>query len=316
MATTHISFGTEPTNDIIAKNTLTTIEQFDQEINEPEVKSCCHDQCCFCFNQWWNVKYSHQRRIVHIVEKTAFHVGIIILVLIDCVLVIAELMLDFILLSQKCDNKAEHGGSGGEKEYPKLELAIEILHYGSIFLLAIFVVEVCIKIYAFGKKWWNFRNKKMEWLDATIVIVSFVIDIYFLHQSNVIAEISLLFITFRLWRIVRIINSVAQSIRTQDETSKKHLATTYLQIVELLLNVSNKKTEAASELRQDLTKQNFDNIIEKFNSMDQLCRSILTHCPKPTSKNAVTDIAQNLQDALEQIRLTSTKLGIKNQTKH
>ena len=51
-------------------------------------------------------------------------------------------------------------------------------------------------------------------------------------------------------------------------------------------------------------------MIEKFNSIDQLCRSILKHCPKPSSRNAVTDIAQTLQEALEQIRLTSSTLGV------
>jgi hypothetical protein len=70
-----------------------------------------------------------------------------------------------------------------------------------------FVIEVLIKIYAFGKKWWDIREKKMEWLDALIVIVSFIVDMYFINRPNVIAEISLLFISFRLWRIVSIRSS-------------------------------------------------------------------------------------------------------------
>ncbi len=82
------------------------------------------------------------------------------------------------------------------------------------------------------------------------------------------------------------------------------------------MNVSNKKTEVASELRQELTRENVEKIIEKFTSIDESCRSILTHCPNPSSRNAVTDIAQHLQDALEQIRLTSSTLSISNQSKH
>ena len=163
-----------------------------------------YDSNSSCLIRWWNGQFKHQRAIVHLVERTMFHVGIIVLVLIDCLLVVGELMLDFIYLSEKCDRNRTKHSNGGEEDAGnhQLELAIEILHYASIGLLAIFVLEVLVKIYGFGKKWWNIRQKKMEWLDALIVIVSFVIDIYFLRRPNVIAEISLLFISFRLWRIV------------------------------------------------------------------------------------------------------------------
>lgn len=73
-----------------------------------------------------------------------------------------------------------------------------------------------------------------------------------------------------------------------------------------------KKTDVASELRYELTTANFDRVIDKFSSIDRSCREILTHCQKPSSRNAVTDIAQNLQDTLEQIRLSSLELSIKD----
>ncbi|CAF1328977.1 unnamed protein product, partial [Rotaria sordida] len=114
---------------------------------------------------------------------------------------------------------------------------------------------------------------------------------------------------------IRIINSVAQSIRSQDESAKKNLANTYLQVIELLLNVSTKKTDVTSELRHELTRENFDKIIEKFTSIDQTCRTVLTQCQKPSSRNAITDIAQGLQETVEQIRLTSSTLGITNKKK-
>lgn len=201
MAKAESPFAVDLSPGHISRNTLTTLDQFDEELNEPESDGCCRDRCCSCFNRWWNVKFPHQRAIMHTVEKTAFHIGVIVLVLLDCVLVIGELMLDFIYLNQKCSHKPKNAGAE-EETNPGLKLAIEILHFGSIALLAIFVIEVLTKIYAFGKKWWNFRSKKMEWLDATIVIVSFTVDVYFIKGESVIAEISLLFISFRLWRIV------------------------------------------------------------------------------------------------------------------
>ena len=180
---------------------MSTISEMNEEPAK-EVETCCDRNCCSCFSHWWNWKFAHQRFIAHTVEKTAFHIVIVVLVLFDCVLVVGELLLDFILLNEQCDrkNKTEHGHD--DSSHSNLELAIEILHYGSILLLGFFVFEVTVKIYAFGKKWWNIREKKMEWLDALIVIVSFVVDIYFLQNPNVIGEISLLFISFRLWRIV------------------------------------------------------------------------------------------------------------------
>lgn len=184
----------------LSRNTRTAIEQLDEEPNEAEHTSC--------LDRWWHVVPNHQRAIVHIVETTIFHVAIVILVLVDCILVIGELMLDFILLNQKCGNKTKAVTEAHDDgKHNKLELAIEILHFASIVLLGIFVLEIMIKIYAFGKKWWNFREKKMEWVDAIIVIVSFVIDVTLLRTQSVIAEISLLFISFRLWRIVSIFNS-------------------------------------------------------------------------------------------------------------
>ena len=104
---------------------------------------------------------------------------------------------------------------------------------------------------------------------------------------------------------------MAQSIRSQDETAKKHLASTYVKVVESLLNVLAKKTEATVQLRQNLTEANVKQVIDNFSGIDDLCRSIVEHCPKPSSRNAVTDLAHNLEEALEKIRLTSSTLGVK-----
>jgi hypothetical protein len=112
-----------------------------------------------------------------------------------------------------------------------------------------------------------------------------------------------------------IIKGVAQSVRSKDEQARKHLTSAYTQIIEVLLNVSVKKTDVASELRQDLTIENFDKIIEKFTSIDQSCRSILTDCLTTSSRNALPEIAQNLQETLKQLRLSSSKLSLTSESK-
>ena len=112
-----------------------------------------------------------------------------------------------------------------------------------------------------------------------------------------------------------IVPGVAQSVRSKDEQGKKHLISTYIQIVELLLEVSAKKTHVATELRQNFTMEGYDKLLERFTSVDQSCRTILAHCETPTSKSALADMTQNLQETLEQIRLSSTKLNLTNHSK-
>ncbi len=69
------------------------------------------------------------------------------------------------------------------------------------------------------------------------------------------------------------------------------------------------------ELRQDLTIENFDKIIEKFTSIDQSCRSIFADCQTPSARHTLTDITQNLQETLKQIRSSTSTLSLKSQSK-
>ena len=99
-----------------------------------------------------------------------------------------------------------------------------------------------------------------------------------------------------------IILGVAQSVRSKDEQGKKHLIQTYIQIIELLLNVSLKKTEVASELRRDFSTENFDEILERFSSLDQSCQTILAQCHATPSKTALANVTHNIQETLEHVR--------------
>ena len=99
-------------------------------------------------------------------------------------------------------------------------------------------------------------------------------------------------------------------MRSKDKEDKKHLAKMYTEVVELLLSVSDKKTQAAGELRNYLTTENFDKMVKQFTSIDRLCHSILQHCPKPSSTHAVADVAQHLDTALKRTRLASERLSV------
>ncbi len=80
------------------------------------------------------------------------------------------------------------------------------------------------------------------------------------------------------------------------------MATTYLQVIELLLDILQRKTNVTLELRHDMTSENFENVLEYFEEIDQSFSKILQNCPHPSSLTSVTDIAHHLQDALQKIQ--------------
>lgn len=188
------------TSEYIPESNLALLEKLKQNTGEISDRGCClyfNNSCCKILAKWWNVHYKLQHRIIHIVEQTLFHALIILLIIIDCLLVIGELVLDYIKIGKYCQLNSENEGA-----LHKIELAIEIFHYTSLGILSFFLLELAVKIYAFGRHWWNPHHKKMEWLDAIIVIVSFTIDLVTLFVNSYYAELALLFITLRLWRFV------------------------------------------------------------------------------------------------------------------
>ncbi len=109
---------------------------------------------------------------------------------------------------------------------------------------------------------------------------------------------------------------MAQSIRSQDETKKEHVASTYIQVIELLLTISEKKTITILELCHEMKSQSFENFIEKFTRIDQQCRYMIEHCPRPSSLNSVTDITHHLQAAIEQVRRASLTMNGTDKNEH
>ncbi|CAF3348098.1 unnamed protein product [Rotaria socialis] len=180
-------------------------------------------------------------------------------------LTIAWFVLDFIALKKSCDSKTiSHATQkhNNEDERDYIELAAEIIEYCSMALLSLFLVEVLIKIYVFGRHWWNFQEKRMEWLDAIVVIAAFAFGLATMHRQDLFAGIPLLFISLRLWRIIEIINSVAQTVQSEEEIRKKHLVDSYHHLIEELLNILEKKTLTISDVGPEMTRETYDETLE------------------------------------------------------
>ena len=78
----------------------------------------------------------------------------------------------------------------------------QVLHYISIGILGIFMIEITVKLFAFRL---DFFKSKMEVFDAIIVVVSFVLDIVYASAEGIESAVGLLVI-LRLWRVARILN--------------------------------------------------------------------------------------------------------------
>eukprot|EP00794_Sanderia_malayensis_P009968 gene9968-10991_t len=169
-----------------------------------------------------------RKRLDELIHTQRFQIIVIILVLIDSATVIAILIIDTTVKDEH--NHAAH-------------LTTEILHFISICILAIFLVEITVKLFALGLR---FFKHKMELFDAFIVITSFVLDVVMLHEAGTAAEIIIL---FRLWRVTRIVNGMIMSVKKKSEKEKRHLVCRNEELTEQVEQSQMKITAQKKEIK-------------------------------------------------------------------
>uniref|UniRef100_A0AC11BU82 Hydrogen voltage gated channel 1 n=1 Tax=Ovis aries TaxID=9940 RepID=A0AC11BU82_SHEEP len=125
-----------------------------------------------------------------------FQVIIICLVVLDALLVLAELVLDLRIIQPDKNNYAPR-----------------VFHYMSLAILTFFMTEIFFKILVFRLE---FFHHKFEILDAIVVVISFILDIVLLFREHEFEALGLL-ILLRLWRVARIINGIIISVKTRSE---------------------------------------------------------------------------------------------------
>ncbi|XP_071849125.1 voltage-gated hydrogen channel 1-like isoform X2 [Apostichopus japonicus] len=188
-----------------------------------------------------------REKLQSILRSQQFQILVVVLVILDCIFVIGELILDFQALSDAQTPTTTSGDQSvvrsenlrisetnalSDKEAKELTAA-EVLHAMSLSIVSLFMIEISVKIIAFGL---DFFKSKLEVFDAIVVIISFVLDVLSLVLEEQFAALQLL-ILLRLWRIVRVINGVILSVETNAE----------------------KKIEAQKRLREELELE-----LEKF----------------------------------------------------
>lgn len=136
---------------------------------------------------------NHREKLNEILHSQTTQYVIVGMVVVDIIIVIAELVLDLSAASDHHANSAAH-----------------VLHYISIAILSIFLIELLLKIYVMGL---TFFKHKMEVFDGIVIIVSFALDVAF-SNDGALDGVSLI-VLFRLWRVTRIVNGIILSVQMQ-----------------------------------------------------------------------------------------------------
>ncbi|CAH8571359.1 unnamed protein product [Schistosoma rodhaini] len=135
-------------------------------------------------------------------------------------------------------------------------------------IISLFLIEIPIKLWTYGIKFYHYQW--IELLDVFVCIISFTVDTYNIHRHvtefktshddfklaeehsmddveqsihTTIADAAGLLVLFRLWRVIRIVNSIIVSVTATHERNVKSLKEAQ--------NISLKRIGELEQLLQD-----------------------------------------------------------------
>lgn len=170
----------------------------------------------------------HREQLCEILHSRRAQYVIITLVVVDMIIVIAELLIDLKAVEVHHESHAPH-----------------ILHYISIAILSIFMIELFVKIYAMGL---TFFKHKMEVFDGIVVTVSFALDIAFSGKEGAVDGLGLI-VLLRLWRVTRIVNGIVLSVQIQADRKIEVLEKENSELKEELEQLKSKCEQLEVELK-------------------------------------------------------------------
>ena len=186
----------------------------------------------------FNDKLTCKKRVKNVINSHQWQKAIIFLVVIDCICVAVELMLDLWLKKVVANREIKHSrlvsdhhlnkSSIIENIHPSahhevhhessahfyLEIFEEILKYSSLSILGFFILELIFKLIFMPK---YFLKNKFEIFDGFVIVVSFTVNIVLFFFKEVIYSIGGLLTVLRLWRITEIINAAIFEVQIKHE---------------------------------------------------------------------------------------------------
>jgi len=102
-----------------------------------------------------------------------------------------------------------------------VEEVVENLIYVSLTILAGFIFELSLQMYAFGLKEWC--KAPLHIFDFVIVVITFVLEIVFHNHSEQVEATVGLLVGFRLWRLVRVVHVTTEALDLKHESEVEFL---------------------------------------------------------------------------------------------
>lgn len=162
-------------------------------------------------------KQNWRQFLAHNFETTRFHMAIIGLTFLDMVFIVTELLVQVVASTTSCRLVDAEGHYKAELVFsPSVNTALEVLFWLSISILVLFCTEISMKFMVFGPLY--FFRHPFELFDAVVIVTSLVLDLVFHGQEEGVA-IEVL-IVLRMWRLVRIMDSVAGEVKDNLELQK------------------------------------------------------------------------------------------------
>ncbi|XP_060071423.1 voltage-gated hydrogen channel 1-like [Ylistrum balloti] len=195
---------------------------------------------------------SIRERLGTLMHHKVMHTISMCLLFLDAIFVLLLLLVDLDVIPVFDD----------DENHSKKEEIENGLHYTSLTIISLFVLEVTLKIIADGA---SFFKKKLEVLDGIIVFVSFVLDIALSlsHVSNLVRDAVILLILLRLWRFFKLLFSVNTFVRKDIQ----------------------KQVDAERELRLQAEKER-DDALDKLKTTEEQCqRSMVLNSKEEINQN-------------------------------
>lgn len=163
-----------------------------------------------------NMHFMH--KILHKMESPKFEFGVVVLVLIDCILVSFEALIDSLFTFPHGDHRLLASIEGGSCNIQQAQDIAATCRVISIVILFFFAIELLFKLVAAPKA---FFHHKGHIFDAIVIFGSIVFEFTLHHSAGA------LMLFFRLWRCVRIVHAMYeeslffhQALKTEEHLEK------------------------------------------------------------------------------------------------
>ncbi|KAI9261829.1 hypothetical protein EDC94DRAFT_103131 [Helicostylum pulchrum] len=175
-------------------------------------------------------------------ESQKFHIAVLSLVAVDTICVAIQIIYTFF---HEC--QAPQVLSTDKEGY--LFVAFEMAEVIGISICFLFLLECALCLVAFGPRYYlpGWPHWKLHVFDAFVVLTTLILEVGLRGKER---EIAGLLIIFRLWRVVKVVESVIKSVSYAHEEELEALKESYQELETKLKIQEEKNRQLLNELGQ------------------------------------------------------------------